>query len=286
MTLDAGDNETERALAALLDWYVAIGVDLALDEAPHDRFAEHSRAPAPEPEIAVAPDEHPALEAACELPAPRPRPAAPSRAAAPPPVFPEEAARAAQVAAAGAETLEDLQARLMAFEGCGLKRLARHFLFGAGAPGARVMVFDIAPGEEEERNGAPFIGPAARLLDNMLAAIGLDREGAYLVYFSPWRPAAGDQLPAHEIAALAPFARRHVELARPDFLLLLGDPLARALLDAGETGSKLYGRWFENAFGPDGPRAVALPRLGAMLNTPTLKRSAWKGLRLLAQATA
>jgi DNA polymerase len=162
--------------------------------------------------------------------------------------------------------------------------MAGNFLFGAGTPGARVMVLDAAPGEEEERGGEAFRGARARLLDNMLAAIGLDRETAYLAYFSPWRP-VGDRTPTPpEAMALLPFARRHVELARPEILVLLGDPLARAMLSTNDTGTRLYGRWFDCVCGPASVRTMTLPALKTMVATSSMKRAAWRGLRLVAQA--
>ena len=290
----ATSENDRRVLAALLDWYTASGVDLALDDAPHDRFAECAARmeSGPAPDIAVAPDAHPALEASCEVPAHRPPRAVPAASARLPaaPVFPDEAVRDAEAAAARARTLDELRESLEAFEGCGLKRLAERFHFCAGAPGARLMVLDIAPGEEEERGGEAFRGLEAALLDNMLAAIGLTRETAYLAYFSPWRPASEGAVPPHEAAALAPFARRHVELARPELVVLLGDPLARLVFGVQESGARTYGRWLEETAGEApraiAPRVMALPSLRAMLKTPTLKRAAWRGLRAVAQALA
>jgi uracil-DNA glycosylase family 4 len=269
-------------LAALLQWYGACGVDLALDDAPHDRFKESARAPQAVPAMAPPPEADPVDAPHCDMPAPaRVTPAAPSRAAAP--IFPEEALRAAQEAAAGAQTLDELRASLEAFAGCGFKALAQHFVFAAGAPGARVMALDFAPGESEDRGGVAFSGPEAALLDKMLAAIRRDRSSAYLAYFSPWRPPGYKTAPPHEIAALAPFARRHVALAKPDVLLLLGDAAARAMLATNEAPSRLYGKWQEIEV--DGARiaAMPLPAPAALLSVPSMKRNAWAALRAAAK---
>jgi uracil-DNA glycosylase len=277
------DPETarRRAYAALLDWHMFCGVDLALDAAPHDRYAESARAPASAPLAAPA-------VAASRVDAP-PRVEAPLRADAPPrvqrpaaaPVFPEEAARAAQEAAAAAQDLRDLSARFSAFEGCGFKSMARHFLLGAGTFGAPLMVIELSPGEEEERSGRPFDGARGRLLDAMLRAIGRSRETAYLAYFSPWR-LPGDKTPTpQETAALLPFARRHIELAAPERLLVMGEPLARALLGAQGTAAKLYGGGYDYAIGERRAPAVAAPPLRGVLAAPTLKRAAWRALRTI-----
>ncbi|MBY6241829.1 uracil-DNA glycosylase family protein [Methylosinus sp. Sm6] len=258
-------------LAALLDWYVAVGVDIAVDETPHDRFAESAASPPP-----AAPS------------APRREPLAvaptPARRGAGAPVFPEEAAREAREAAAGAGDLETLRARLADFDGCAqLKAAAAHFLFSAGAPGAPLMTLDFAPGEEDERSGAAFAGKEARLLDNMLKAIGRDRSSAYLAYATPWRPPGARELNAGEAAALQPFLRRHVELAAPKILLLLGDYAARAALGATDV-AKLRGQWFDYDAGAARPRALLAPSLDGLLKTPALKRRAWRELRAVAAA--
>lgn len=282
MPPDALATDHERALAAALDWHLDCGVDLALNEAPHDRYAESARAPQAS---IVASQPAAALEPSNNAPPRRERaiaPAAPSRVT--PPAFPDEAARAAREAAAGAMTLDELAARFADFDSCAYKAMASNFLFSAGTPGARLMVLDAAPGEEEERDGVAFRGARARLLDNMLAAIGLDRQTAYLAYLSPWRPAGGEAPTPQEALALLPFARRHVELARPEILVLLGDPVARAMLPTHDAGTQLYGRWFDCACGAATVRAMTLPALKSMLATASMKRSAWRGLRMAAQA--
>jgi DNA polymerase len=272
------------ALAVLLDWYVESGVDLALDDATHDRFAESVA-------VAAAPI---ALRGASSPPVTRREAAAPTFSPTLPPrpasgagavlAHPDEAIRAARETAAGAQDLDDLRARFQAFEHAPFKASARHFLFCAGAPGARLMVIDYAPGDEEERSGEAFAGARARLLDNMLAAIGLNRENAYLTYFSPWRPPGDKTATPHEAAILTPFVRRHVELARPDILLLFGDPPVRALLETGETAARLRGKWIDCARGEASMRAMPFISLAATLNSAPFKRAAWRALREVAEA--
>ena len=143
------------------------------------------------------------------------------------------------------------------------------------------MALDYAPGEVEESGGEPFSGDEARLLDAMMAAIKQSRNAVYYAYFSPWRPAGGQKLAPHVAAALAPFARRHIELAKPKALLLLGDS-SKILLNSGDSASRLYARRFEMRLGEWSIAAVPAPGLGAMLKTATLKRVAWRALRLLA----
>jgi DNA polymerase len=266
--------DDELRLLALLDWYVSTGVDLAVDESPHDRFAESAVAAAPRPSPPAAP--------VARAAAPSPRSAASRPGGGP--VFTEEAARAAREAAEGAGDLDALRERLAAFEGCALRATAGHFLLSAGTPGAPLMALDLGPSEEEERVGEAFVGAEARLLDNMLKAIGRDRSSAYLVYAAPWRPPGGPrELNAGEIAALRPFLLRHVELAAPKVLLVLGNYACRAALGATDV-ARLGGQWFDYEAGAARPRALLLPSLASLLTTPILKRRAWRDLRMVAKA--
>ena len=220
------DPDERRALLSLLAYYEALGVDCALDSTPHDRFEESRRPPAPPP------------------PAPVPQRVSPpvSRVAAAPLAANEVTAEAERIAA-GARDLQSLAQSLAGFEALGMNRLARHFLFAEGVPGSPVMVMEAAPGEEEERSGAPFCGPEARLLEAMLKAIGVARSAAYLTYFAPWR-SAGGQPPAPYLAeALTPFARRHIALARPksccSLAMYRGACLVRTKLPARPSGGVL-----------------------------------------------
>jgi uracil-DNA glycosylase family 4 len=285
MSDDLTQGGDANALAALLDWYAAIGVDLAVDDAPHDRFAESARPAQPvAPATRAAPlgggsPARPADAASVERTGVRVIAGREGGA----PALPEEAARVARELASGAADLEELRRRLEAFDGCALKATAGHFVSEAGTPGARLMALDYSPGEEEERSGDAFIGPEARLLDNMLAAIGLNRGSAYLAYATPWRPPGGRELNAPETAALLPFVQRRVELAAPRVLLILGDSAAKAAL-GGTDVARLRGAWFDYACGARSVRAILVPGLSTMLKTPVLKRRAWRDLRSIFSA--
>jgi len=270
--------ETREALVALLDWYVESGVDLALDDASHDRYADSACAAARAAEAApIAAPVAERREPRAQL-APSPVRARPETVIA----APDEAARAAEATAAAARDLDDLAARLADFPHAPFRDMAQHFLFGAGAPGARLMVLDAAPGATEESSGEAFSGEQARLLDNMLAAIGLNRGSACLAYVSPWRPPGDKTLTPQEMAVFAPFARRHVELARPDVLLLFGEAPARIMLETGEPPSKLRGKCFEIRCGDCAARVFVFSSLDAMLKSPALKPAAWRDLRAAA----
>ncbi|MGD9656639.1 MAG: uracil-DNA glycosylase [Methylocystis sp.] len=268
--------ETRAALLALLDWHVESGVDLALDESPHDRYADSARQRLESLPASAEPAAVPAQ--------PQPPAAERQRRAMAPVVAPDEAVRAAEKAAAGARDLDDLATRLADFPHAPFRETAQHFLFGAGAADARLVAFDAAPGATEETSGEAFSGLSAKLLENMLAAIGFDRESASLAYVSPWRPPGDKALTPHEAAIFAPFARRRVELARPDILLLFGEAPARVMLATNDPVGKLRGRNYEARCGAHVARAFVFSSLEAMLKSSALKPAAWRDLRRAAEA--
>src|SRR6266487_2584760 len=166
----------------LLAFYREAGVDALLEETPTDRFAGDEGAPRAEPARARA--EAPTSAATRSLPV-RER-GVESRIAPPPP--PEAAVMAAREAAKSAATLEELQAMLERFQGCALRTTATQLVFADGNPKARVMFVGEAPGRDEDIEGLPFVGRSGKLLDRMMAAIGLDRTSVYIANIVPWRP--------------------------------------------------------------------------------------------------
>jgi len=252
------DPDERRALLSLIAYHSALGVDCAVDSVPHDRFAESRRPAAPPPQPARA-----------RAPTPR--------VVAPPPAADELAAEAQRIAGSALD-LETLARGLASFEALGVGRSARHFLFAEGEPGSRVMVMEAAPGEEEERGGAPFCGPEARLLEAMLKAIGVARGEAYLTYFAPWRSPGGVAPAPHILDALAPFALRHIALAKPKALLLFGDFASRAL----GIDKQAQPRPFDLRFDDAEVATFAASALSGILKSSAMKRQAWKLLRVAA----
>jgi uracil-DNA glycosylase len=262
----------DESLAALLAWYVEMGVDIAVDDAPHDRFAE------------VAPAA-PASLPGPDAPAPRetvePRPRAPAETAAAMPARAIEAS--ARESAAAAQSLDDLRERLARFEGCGLKATATQLVFGDGNPAAKIMLIGEAPGADEDRQGVPFVGRAGRLLDKMLGAIGLDRTKVYIANIVPWRP-PGNRTPTPiETASCLPFTRRQIALVDPEILVCLGAASAQTLLGGRDGIMRMRGRWLTYSTAAKEIRALAMLHPAYLLRQPSQKKLAWHDLRLLAK---
>jgi DNA polymerase len=185
--------------------------------------------------------------------------------------------------AAEARTLDELRAAMAAFEGSTLRETATSLVFADGRPGAPLMLIGEAPGGEEDRQGLPFVGPSGRLLDRMLASIGLSRErDVYITNILPFRP-PGNRTPTDaEISLFMPFLLRHVALASPRRVVALGGSSAKALLRAKEGITRLRGKWLQVMIEEE----RALPLLATLhpaylLRSPAAKRDAWADLLLL-----
>jgi DNA polymerase len=262
-------------LVQLLKWYVESGIDEALDTDPIDRLSAPLAPLAAMPGTASAdrPVAPPAITADASLPSSPPQPPADL-------ISREEISRSARAAAAGATTLEELRDALSAFEGCALKKTAKNLVFGDGNPNASLMFIGEAPGAEEDRQGIPFVGPAGKLLDLMLQAIGLDRAAVYITNILPWRPPGNRSPTDAEIAACLPFVERHIELVAPKLLVFVGGTAAKTLLGTTQGIMRLRGRRF--TYEPDhlasaiDARAMLHPAY--LLRSPAQKRETWQDL--------
>ncbi|PNQ95284.1 uracil-DNA glycosylase (plasmid) [Azospirillum argentinense] len=279
-----------RHLAALR-WHVDIGCDEAIGDEPLDWATLAAR-----PAAARAPAGASALPPAAARPAPATTPRSafggPSSASmfgaatgSDLPLGASEAGASARARAAEARSLEELEAALRAFDGCPLKATAMNTVFADGNPAADIMLIGEAPGEDEDRQGKPFVGVSGKLLDRMLAQVGLDRGTVYISNILPWRPPGNRSPTQAEIAACLPFLERHVELIGPKVLVPLGGTSAKTLLNRAEGITRLRGRWFDYASpGLPGPVPV-LPMLhpAYLLRNPIAKREAWRDLLTLRQ---
>ncbi|MBM2576080.1 uracil-DNA glycosylase [Jannaschia sp. Os4] len=251
------DDLSPDALRALLEWQREMGVDEALTETPVDRFALPEKMPQP---AAAAPLTPAAVQAA------------PADEAVDP-------VTEAERAAAAAATLEDLRAAIERYPHCDLRLGAKQVVFSDGDPRARVMLIGEAPGRDEDRQGKPFVGQAGQLLDKMLDAIGMSRHAddpgrsLYITNLLPWRPEGNRDPTVEETAMMLPFLRRHVELADPEVLILMGNHACFALL--GRRGiTKMRGQWLEAM----GKPAMPMLHTAYLLRQPHAKRQAWEDL--------
>ena len=193
-------------LAALLGWYVAMGVDEAIGDTPRDSFA---------PPAALAPRPTPAPIPIASPPAPRTAASLAAPAVARPLASATSEVAGARKLAEAATTLAELEAAVSSFDGCALRKTATHTVFADGTPHAPVMVIGEAPGADEDRLGKPFVGRSGQLLDRMLAAIGLDRQhNVYITNILFWRP-PGNRKPTEAEIALCDRIRDQAGVRAP-----------------------------------------------------------------------
>ncbi|MET0748297.1 MAG: uracil-DNA glycosylase [Rhizobium sp.] len=270
-------------LAALLHFHADAGVSWLLEDEPVDRFVEfaemkaarqagrpaQSPAPSAASQVANAVERRPAAAAA---PAPM---AATARA---PAIPDDQAIDQARFAAESARSLPELKAALDAFNSCNLKNSARSTLFASGSPDSGIMVIGPMPGADDDREGAVFAGRSGLLLDRMLGAIGLARDGILLTNVIPWRP-PGNRAPSiPETEICRPFIERQIALAEPKLLLLLGNFTARFFFGGNETIHALRGHWRDIGVGSGSVPAIATLHPQDLLTAPINKRLAWNDL--------
>jgi len=265
--------EPAPSLRQLLAFYLEAGVDCALTDEPVNRLADPDVAPAPpkaEPREAAVP------RTLMQAPVPAPRADAV--------LAPEVAISSAREAARTAPTLEALRALLENFDGCALKHTATRLVFADGNPQARVMFVGEAPGRDEDIEGLPFVGRSGKLLDRMIAAIGLDRSKAYIANVIPWRPPGNRTPTPQETQICLPFIQRQIELVNPDVLVTLGNPSTQTLLQTREGIMRTRGKWFDYDTGTRTIRAIATFHPAYLLRSPSYKRMSWQDLRAIAKA--
>lgn len=245
-----------QAAVQALAWQADLGVTDAIGDTPLDRYDLPPEAPR---KVAVAP------RGVQTAPAPLEQGVDP--------------VATAQSMADAAPTLDALRDALAAYDHCELKRGARNLVFADGNPAARVLILGEAPGRDEDREGRPFVGRAGQLLDQMCAAIGLARTSPdpataiYITNVLPWRPPENrDPTPA-EIAMLRPFVLRHITLADPDLIVVMGNTPLNCLF--GEKGIlRARGTWRETL----GKPVLPMTHPAYLLRNPEAKREAWADL--------
>ena len=160
---------------------------------------------------------------------------------------------------------------------CPLHKGRNKIVFGGGPEDARIMFIGEGPGQQEDRQGLPFVGPAGKLLDAMLAAVGMKREQVYIANIVKCRPPHNRDPQADEVAACRPFLEAQVKVIAPAAICTLGRPAAHALLNSDAPMGRLRGKWSQ---------ALGVPVLPTyhpayLLRTPEAKALAYADLKAL-----
>lgn len=160
---------------------------------------------------------------------------------------------------------------------CELGRSRTNLVFGTGSESARVMFIGEGPGEQEDKQGEPFVGPAGQLLDKMLQIIHLDRSEVYITNIVKCRPPRNrDPLPAEQDACIG-WLRRQIELVDPALIVFLGRIAACYFLGSDFKITRQHGQLFDL----DGRRAMALYHPSALLRDPSRRPETFVDLKTL-----
>jgi len=178
-----------------------------------------------------------------------------------------------------AEPIVNWQTLRAAVSGCTLCRLHEsrtQTVFGVGHERADLMVIGEAPGAEEDRRGEPFVGRAGRLLDEMLRAIGLDRNTVFIANVLKCRPPGNRDPKADEAASCRPYLDRQIEFVSPRVILAVGRVAARQLLGPDQPLGRLRGQ--RHRLEPQGIPVIVTYHPAYLLRTPAQKRKSWQDL--------
>ena len=265
--MDAG------TVAALLELQSEWGVDVLLDEMPHDRFAEYREQHA----VGSGQDES-ALAASVRV--------QPTEKAVTPPTRTDVVTEQSVLETlASVSTLETLAETIDRFTVCPLRATATNTVLARGPLNAHVMVIGDAPDADEDRSGLPFSGEIGGFLDKMLASIGLRREEMVLSPALPWRPPGGRPPSRAEVALCRPLLLKSIALYNPRRLVLCGGLAVRMLLGPDVKPARARGSWrsvsLAEVAGTEKP-VMAMRHPSQLRAGAGARREIWDDLLLLA----
>ena len=164
----------------------------------------------------------------------------------------------------------------------------RQIVFGTGDPHAELMFIGEGPGADEDAQGLPFVGRAGQLLNNMIAAMGLQRQQVYIANIVKCRPPGNRTPERDECDTCSPFLMRQIQVVRPKVIVALGATAAKNLLGVNDSMGSMRGRWYE--FTPPGTPPDADPftcKLAVtyhpafLLRDPRQKKETWNDLKMV-----
>ena len=174
-------------------------------------------------------------------------------------------------------TWQELEARCMSCQGCGLAETRTNVVFGVGNRQSDVLFIGEGPGEQEDLQGEPFVGPAGKLLDVMLSVIDLDRTRVYIANIVKCRPPRNrDPLNTEQDACIG-YLRAQTALIRPKIIVCLGRIAAMGVIKDDFRITREHGQWFTL----NGRMYMATFHPSALLRDPSRRPEAFMDLRAL-----
>ena len=177
---------------------------------------------------------------------------------------------------------EELIEKCLNCQACGLRRTCTQVVFGVGDPNAEVLFIGEAPGANEDQQGEPFVGRAGKLLDDMLAMIGLSRKNIYITNSVKCRPPENRDPLGEEKDACRGYLRQQVRLMKPKIIVCLGRISAMELIKPDFKISREHGQFFDRS----GTLMMALYHPAALLRDPRKKPETFEDLKRLQEKIA
>ena len=172
---------------------------------------------------------------------------------------------------------ETLEGACLNCRKCRLWETRTNVVIGVGNRNADIMFVGEGPGQQEDLQGEPFVGPAGKLLDKMLASIGLDREKVYIANVVKCRPPGNRDPHDDEQEACMNYLRYQLMLVKPKIIVCLGRIAATAIIDKDFKITRQHGQWTERK----GYWFIATYHPSALLRDESKKRPAWEDLKLI-----
>lgn len=172
-------------------------------------------------------------------------------------------------------SLKELEDFIGDCDRCKLSKSRKNIVFGEGLPDAGLIFVGEAPGMEEDITGKPFVGPAGRLLTDIIRAMGLTREGVYICNIVKCRPPNNRDPEPDEIGICLPFLKAQISLIKPEIICTLGRVSAQSLVDKDFKITRHRGQWH---------RFVGIPLMPTyhpayLLRYPHAKRQVWEDMQ-------
>ena len=177
-----------------------------------------------------------------------------------------------------ASNLMELHEIVKNFDGCELKKFASNTVFADGVTNAKILLVGEAPGATEDAQGIPFCGESGKLLDKMLAAIGISRKkNAYITNTIFWRPPANRRPTNEEISTCKPFVEKHIALVQPKLIILVGGTATTSLLGTNEGISHIrrHNYSYTNQYLTKPIHTTAIFHPAYLLRQPMQKKTTW-----------
>lgn len=177
-----------------------------------------------------------------------------------------------------AEAFLTLNKEILTCSRCELHKSRTQAVCGVGNLQADILVIGEAPGHEEDLAGEPFVGPAGKLLDAMLAAINIERDTVFIANILKCRPPNNAKPEAGQVRECLPFLERQVQLVKPRLILLAGGVAANNLLNVDMPVGKLRGR--VHYYGENQIPVIVTYHPAYLLRKPSEKAKSWADLKL------